>query len=613
VQARFTLPLSIAVLVFALTGVARADTYCVNASGCTGVHDKGGDLQAALTAAEGSAGPDTVKIGASPDPSPGFTYNNPDAVHIVGTGGRSAGRAGPTLTDSVSSPSGHVQLKVLGSTASTISGIAVVVASGSGNTGIETTGTIEDVLVASDDPPGTGATGVRLRAGGGIVDSDVLLGRAATASAGVVIAESGAAVSDSHVDASDGITTTSGVASGVVQRVRVDFDTTGALARGGQLTVEDALFVNRAEASVTRRGLSVSAQSADATLTANHVTIAGTADPGAIGLLAQAAPTHRGDLFFRNGIVSGYPASLSRAATGAGIANLVTDYSDYSGSTSQNSGPGALEETNHTFSDPGFNSPTDFHLRADSPLIDVGDPAGLVGFESALDASGQPRILDGGGDCVARRDIGAFEFQPGPRAPVAIASATPERPITEQPVSFDASDSCDPDGDPLTYSWAFDQGSDGAGVSFARGFSTAGLHFGTVTVTDSTGRSTSATTTVRVSAPRPPKFAGVGIPNQTVKVSKQGLTKVKLRCPADTVGACTGKLTLTRASDKNMGAANFAIARGATRTVTVKLTKRARAALKKAKRLNATAKSTAHDTNGTTKRSSGTIKLVAPR
>ena len=162
-QARFTLPLSIAVLVFALTGVARADTYCVNASGCTGVHDKGGDLQAALTAAEGSAGPDTVKIGASPDPSAGFTYNSADAVHIVGTGGRAAGRAGPTLTDSASSPSGHVQLKVLGSTASTISGIAVVVASGSGNTGIETTGTIDDVLVASDDPPGTGATGVRLR------------------------------------------------------------------------------------------------------------------------------------------------------------------------------------------------------------------------------------------------------------------------------------------------------------------------------------------------------------------------------------------------------------------------------------------------------------------
>jgi hypothetical protein len=58
---------------------------------------------------------------------------------------------------------------------------------------------------------------------------------------------------------------------------------------------------------------------------------------------------------------------------------------------------------------------------------------------------------------------------------------------------------------------------------------------------------------------------------------------------------------------------SFAIARGATRRVSVKLSKRTRAALVKSRRLNVTAAVSAHDANGTTRRTKGTIKLVAPR
>jgi hypothetical protein len=343
----------------------------------------------------------------------------------------------------------------------------------------------------------------------------------------------------------------------------------------------------------------------------NHVTMVGTASSG-VALSASASSSHSAVLTVRNSVLSGYGSIFQRFAFGSGPASITTDYSDYTGPTDADSGPGSITETNHLTADPGFLSATDFHLRSDSPLIDAGDPAGLAANESTTDAAGQPRILDGGGDCVARRDVGAFEFQPGQRAPVAVANVTTVQPATDQPVRFDASDSCDPDGDALTYVWAFDDGSVSAGVVRERGFSRAGLHFAAVTVTDSTGRSTTAVASVLVTRPVLPPFAGVTIPKQTVKASKSGIASVKLRCPLGTVGACAGKITLSRVGDKKMGTATVAIARGATRRVSVKLTRRARAALKKARRLNVSAAVSAHDTNGTSHRTKGTIKLVAP-
>jgi hypothetical protein len=399
-----------------------------------------------------------------------------------------------------------------------------------------------------------------------------------------------------------------------VQRVRMAFSGSGIFVSGGaDMLVEDALLETRSRGTTAHTGASVDSSGVDSSLAMNHVTIAGAAGTGSVALHATASGGSRTGLTFRNGVIDSYPIAIARSATGAGsVADVATDYSDYTG-TVQSSGGGGLSETNHITAAPGFVSADDFHLRPDSPLVDAGEPVPLDTDESPGDASGQPRVVDGSGDCVARRDVGAFEFQPGERAPVAVVNVTTVQPATDQPVQFDASQSCDPDGDALTYVWAFDDGSVGEGVTRERGFSRAGLHFAAVTVTDSTGRSTTAVAAVRVTRPELPPFAGVTIPKQTVRVSRSGVAGVKLRCPIGTVGACSGTVTLGRAGDRRMGAASVAIARGATRKVTVKLTRRGRAALKKAKRLNATVTVAGRDANGTGHRTKGTIKLVAPR
>jgi hypothetical protein len=182
-------------------------------------------------------------------------------------------------------------------------------------------------------------------------------------------------------------------------------------------------------------------------------------------LSAQASNNRTAGLVVRNSVLTGYHEALRRSATAGSTANITTDYSDYTGPTTADSGPGSVTETNHLVAAPGFVGATDFHLRPDSPLIDAGDLAALGAGESATDASGQPRITDGNGDCTARRDVGAYVFQPGPRAPRATASATPSALLVGAGSSFDATGSCDPDGDSLTFAWAFDDGANATGAT----------------------------------------------------------------------------------------------------------------------------------------------------
>jgi len=84
------------------------------------------------------------------------------------------------------------------------------------------------------------------------------------------------------------------------------------------------------------------------------------------------------------------------------------------------------------------------------------------------------------------------------RPPVASFTETAETVNTDETISFDASDSSDPDGSIVNYSWDFGDGAKGTGVSIQHAYSQDGTYTVTLTVTDDDGATdtTSATKTV---------------------------------------------------------------------------------------------------------------------
>jgi parallel beta-helix repeat protein len=79
----------------------------------------------------------------------------------------------------------------------------------------------------------------------------------------------------------------------------------------------------------------------------------------------------------------------------------------FAGSCSSSSG-----NNGNISADPLFvnSAASDFHLQATSPAIDAG--SNTAPSLPTQDIAGNPRILDGNGDCVAIVDMGAYEFAP---------------------------------------------------------------------------------------------------------------------------------------------------------------------------------------------------------
>jgi hypothetical protein len=137
-------------------------------------------------------------------------------------------------------------------------------------------------------------------------------------------------------------------------------------------------------------------------------------------------------------ILAGFEKPLWREApTGPGIGSavLLVSYSHLrfngyeSGDGSTILGPSNIDATT---SNPLFTSIFDYHLKPGSPAIDSGDPQGAP--ITAEDYDGHVRPVDGDGDGNARRDMGAFEYQP------------PAPPPSDQPPAGDPGTTPPPDG-----------------------------------------------------------------------------------------------------------------------------------------------------------------------
>ncbi|HET9315878.1 MAG TPA: PKD domain-containing protein, partial [Vicinamibacteria bacterium] len=97
--------------------------------------------------------------------------------------------------------------------------------------------------------------------------------------------------------------------------------------------------------------------------------------------------------------------------------------------------------------------------------------------------------------------------------PVANAGG-PYAGVRNQAIAFNGSASSDPDGDPLTYSWNFGDGSQGSGVAPTHAYPALGTF--TVTLTVSDGHDTSAPATTTVTITNVPPVANAG-PDRTVR------------------------------------------------------------------------------------------------
>lgn len=87
------------------------------------------------------------------------------------------------------------------------------------------------------------------------------------------------------------------------------------------------------------------------------------------------------------------------------------------------------------------------------------------------------------------------------KAPVAVISATPTSGEAPLEVFLDASKSYDPDGDEITYKWAFDDGNKAEGETVQHGFGSSGSYILRLLVTDRKGNSATSSVIISVSQP----------------------------------------------------------------------------------------------------------------
>jgi glucose/arabinose dehydrogenase len=105
---------------------------------------------------------------------------------------------------------------------------------------------------------------------------------------------------------------------------------------------------------------------------------------------------------------------------------------------------------------------------------------------------------------IASSTIERLRYFPSNTPPVPVASSDATNGSSSLKVSFTGSGSYDPDGDQLTYSWDFGDGSAPAPVSdTVHTYPASGDYTATLTVTDSLGASSSASITVKPSDPPP--------------------------------------------------------------------------------------------------------------
>ncbi|MBJ7519664.1 MAG: PKD domain-containing protein [Solirubrobacteraceae bacterium] len=476
--------------------VAQADIYCVNTPTCALGTFKA-DVQTAIDAAESDGnGADTVRIGPKATPYAGpFTYDD-------GGGGGKLTIEGAGIGETVLSSDGSGGHTLsLGHADSVVKNLTLRTASSGAFAALWLNGgSAEGVRVeqAGNDfaTPGVNLYG----AGSAFADGEIAMTAGEAVITGHPNGVNGLRVDRTAITGRGGVTADKG-SSMTVDRTTID-TTRGAASVGGSgssLTVTNSI-VRMGDAS---SGDTAMRSNGNGTLTIAHVTLLGSASGTALGASSSASNWHA-TTNVRNTIISGFVRHSACSGDNGGTSSITLQYTSFTGSqlTSDpdctfTAGAGTLSGVAPQFAGgtPGANlAEADLRLKAPSALIDAGDGNGVL----ATDFAGLSRPVDGDGTGGAKVDLGALEYRRA--APVPVLSA-PATATVGQPVVVSAAGTTDPDGDTMTYGWAFGDGQTATGIQAQYAYATPGPKTVKLTVTDAAGRSAALTATVQVSAP----------------------------------------------------------------------------------------------------------------
>lgn len=547
--------LAASVLLLVAPASAGATTFCVaNPPGCVGT-DAPSIAGAITEAADEGANPgrDTIRLGPT-DFGAALTVAAGNVVDIIGSG------AATRLEATTSQPA-----LAIDEPQSAVRDLILILSGDDNAVGLRLAGTATNLLVATNSTTQINALGVDVRAGGMLVSSRVALRvdplSLSTAARAAVPGTPRPVVRDSSLT---GVYAFLATADALIQRSVLVGSFRGAIAYGpSTLAVENSEI--RRPSGVTTSGLialdasTVGAATGNATVDARHVTVVGDSMTTAVSVTADgsggnAAVTVRDSLL--HVVADTVHAGVVDSPAGS-TATFNSSYSNYPvPPTATGSGAVVAEDHVTRFSDPVFLNPgtIDFRLRADSPLIDIGTPGALDLLESPLDIATAPRIVDGDGDAVARRDIGAWEFT-GVAPTVGIPTASPSTAAAGQAVTFAVTAGDADPGDTVTVTWTFSDGATEIGTTASHAFATSGGHTATATARDRAGHA-AASAPVAITVPAPPATAlppATTLPPAT-DPAPGPITRPVVDCAATRRGtARANRLTGTSRSDRILG------------------------------------------------------------